>query len=165
MLLTGFWVIPAGLPFLLVFTRSDEIQIGMMLRATAGDTDVSRRFLCLLSSTFSFSFGLPLLFLLFWSPPFSLQGMHAEQEFQAGARLGQLGSFHQQSRGEDYTPGRTPAAPTNLHRNTSLHPVLAIFLPSCSGCVCPRALHLRALVKRMALCSLFLIHFSILHVF
>lgn len=49
--------------------------------------------------------------------------------------------------GEDQAPGLTPAAPTKLYGKMSLIPVVTISLPSCNGCVSPRAVCLNLLVK------------------
>lgn len=57
--------------------------------------------------------------------------------------------------GEDQAPGLTPAAPTKLYGKMSLIPVVTISLPSCNGCVSPRAVCLNLLVKLTILFSHF----------
>lgn len=54
---------------------------------------------------------------------------------------------HRFTSGEDQAPGIKPAAPTKLYGKLSSIPVVTISLPSCNGCVSPRAVCLNLLVK------------------
>lgn len=129
----------------------DEIQLDKIFGATAGDTDVS----CLLFFSFTFSphyHSYYYYYYLFGFHPFHSSKCILSRNPRAHALLvyGQDSLVHLMCRARSHirgssgvqAPGRTPAAPTKLHANASLHAVVEILLLSCSGCVSPRAVSL-----------------------